>query len=242
MKIALAQTQAIKGNIPQNLALSQSCVEVAAALGGDIILFPELSLTAYEPKLAKELACQALDTRLDVLQALSKRYEMIIGVGLPLRSKKGIHIGQVFFQPHAPRMTYTKQYLHADELPYFVPGEEQLIVNYQGLKLAPAICYESLRPEHAEQAQALGAQLYLASVAKPQKGIDQAYAYYPILAQKYQMPVVMVNAIGYCDNFVSAGGSAVWDEHGTLKGNLSPDKPGLLVWDTESKKLEQSLP
>ena len=46
-----------------------------------------------------------------------------------------------------------------------------------GHNLAPAICFESLQPEHAESAASSGADVYLASVAKSPIGVDKAYCH-----------------------------------------------------------------
>jgi apolipoprotein N-acyltransferase len=46
---------------------------------------------------------------------------------------------------------------------------EQVIIKTNDTNIAPAICYESLQPIHIENAFKLGADVYLASVAKPSK-------------------------------------------------------------------------
>jgi hypothetical protein len=57
MKIAVAQTRAVIGDIGANVASHLELIELAVACGGaQFIAFPELSLTGYEPRLAKELA------------------------------------------------------------------------------------------------------------------------------------------------------------------------------------------
>ena len=67
--------------------------------------------------------------------------------------------------------------MHSDEKPYFIAGNEQLILTIADSKIALAICYESLRPEHSDYAHKLGAELYLSSVAKSQGGIEKAYSH-----------------------------------------------------------------
>ncbi len=47
-----------------------------------------------------------------------------------------------------------------------------------------AICYESLQLAHAENAFKLGADVYLASAAKPTKGVEEAYDHYPRVAKQ----------------------------------------------------------
>lgn len=236
MKIGIAQVRPLKGDIPGNIARHQRMIELASVLQASAVFFPELSLTGYEPELAKDLAATPDDSRFDVFQQIADRYNMTIGVGLPTRIETGICISMVIFQPGSLRQTYSKQQLHADELPYFVLGEEQLILSVGNAKLAPAICYESLQDSHAHQAFQLGAEIYVASVAKSQGGVSKAMAHYPAVARKYAMPVLMANCIGDCDTFESAGQSAVWTKKGVLLAQLDGKSEGMLVFDTETEK------
>lgn len=232
MKICAAQIKPATGDIETNLAKHQHFIERVVALGADLVFFPELSLTSYEPKLAAQLAATADDARLNIFQNLSEAHGIIIGVGLPTPTATSTRISQILFQPQHARLTYSKQQLHADELPYFECGEVGLVLRTNGHMLAPAICYESLQPSHAQQAADAGANVYLASVAKSERGIAKAYAHYPIIARQHTMLVVLSNALGACDDFVSAGQSAVWLKDGQLAGKIEGEHEGLIMVDT----------
>src|ERR1700741_4562168 len=143
MRICAAQLEPVAGDIDVNVAEHLALIDLAIARRADLIFFPELSLTGYEPRLAKGVATDAADHRLDVLQKLSDANRIIIGVGLPTQAATGIRISMIVFQPGMPRLAYSKQQLHADELPFFVQGNEQLILSAGDHTLAPAICYES---------------------------------------------------------------------------------------------------
>jgi predicted amidohydrolase len=234
MKICVAQTKSEKGNIQSNIENHKKWIEIAISKKAGLIVFPELSLTGYEPELAKDLATDQNDARLDEFQNLSDLTNIVIGVGLPTKSKSGILISMIIFQPNQPRETYSKQIIHTDEKSYFIEGNEQKILTLKGSKIALAICHESLQPEHSKNASELGAEIYLSSVAKSQKGIEKAKGYFPKVANKYSMPVLMSNCIGYCDNFESVGQSSVWDKNGVLIGNLDDQNEGILIYDTES--------
>lgn len=231
MKIALTQVQPRKGNIAYNIEQHKYWIEQAASKGTDIIAFSELSLTGYEPALATSLAINLDDERLNIFQQLSDQHNISIGLGAPLRSVKGIHISMLFFQPGRSRQHYNKQQLHFDEEPYFVLGNKQLILEINGWKIAPAICYESLQIDHLETAHQLGPDVYLASVAKSRRGVEKAYEHFPQVARQFQLPILMVNCVGYCDNFRSAGQSAVWDQEGKLIAALGGEEEGLLFFE-----------
>lgn len=236
MKIAIAQIKPAKGDISANINKHNSLIELASSKKADSIFFPELSLTGYEPELAKDLAMELGDKRLQVFQEICDKNNITIGIGIPTKTKTGIRISMVIFQPGKERSIYSKQQLHSDEFPYFEKGERQIILNIHNKKLAPAICYESLQPDHSEQAVKLGADIYLASVAKPQGGIEKAFKHYPLVAKKYGIPVHMSNCVGFCDNFLSVGQSAVWTKEGILAGQLGDQSEGLLIFDTETEE------
>ncbi|MFC5046203.1 carbon-nitrogen hydrolase family protein [Aquimarina hainanensis] len=237
MRICIAQTKAKKGDIAYNIENHKKWIRIAISEKADCIFFPELSLTGYEPDLAQELAGDQNDSRLTVFQELSDMNAIVIGVGFPIRSETGIYIGMICIQPHTPKQTYKKQLLHSDELPFFIPGEKQLILTIKGVRVAPAICFESLQTSHAINVTSLHADIYMASVAKSQSGLEKAYIHYPTIATQYSMPVLMVNAIGRCDTFDSVGQSAVWDTYGNRKEELSSDTEGLLIFDTNTLEL-----
>ena len=234
MKICIAQTKPIKGNVSANIEAHTKFIDLALTLNADAIFFPELSLTGYEPELAKKLATNENDNRLGVFQQISDNNKIIIGLGLPTFSESQIRISMIIFGPNKPRQVYSKQHLHTDEFPFFENGVEQLIINVDETHIAPAICYESLQPAHAETAFKLGANVYLASVAKPANGVEKAFDYYPAIAKHYTMPVLMVNCVGFCDNFLSVGQSAVWTNEGKLVGQLDDKTEGILIFNTET--------
>jgi predicted amidohydrolase len=235
MKICVAQTLPVKGDIAWNSASHQRFIALAAAQKADMIVFPELSLTGYEPSLAKELATDADDARLDVFQELSDTHQMIIGIGMPLRQSTGESISLVLFAPHQPRQVYSKYYLHADELPFFVSAPNALPLQVQDETIALAICYELSVPEHLQQSFALGANVYLASVAKTAAGVAKAHQRLAEIARTYSMTVLMSNCLGPNDDFIGAGQSAIWNAKGELLAQLDSTEEGLLVLDTETQ-------
>ena len=142
----------------------------------------------------------------------------------------------VITQPKQLRQAYSKQHLHSDELPYFVRGDQQIILRVSNERIAPAICYESLQTNHSDTAHRLGAEIYVATVAKSQKGVDKALIHYPEVARKYGITVMMSNCVGFCDNFESVGKSSVWTKEGDLAAQLDDVSEGIIVFDTETKE------
>lgn len=238
MRISVAQIKPIKGDVFANMHIHLEVMQRAALQKVDALFFPELSLTGYEPELAGALSIWPADPSLDEFQECSNRLKMVVGVGMPTKSEWGIHISMIIFQPSSPRLTYSKQQLHADECPYFVSGNEQLLVSLKDQLIAPAICYESLLQDHAQLAHKLGAAYYMVSAAKPERAMERALIHYPQVAKTYSIPVLLSNAVGYCDNFESVGQSAVWTKSGILAGQLDNKEEGLLIFDNVIDNVE----
>jgi len=236
MKIALAQIKSITGSIDANIAKHHDMIRLALRHGAQAIFFPELSLTGYEPKLAYELATSQEDSRFDSFQHVSDIDGIVVCVGAPIKSSGTPLIGMVIFQPKQSRRTYSKQILHDDELPFFTHGGESLDIHFSSTKIAPAICYESLLSQHSDDAVRRGATIYVASVAKSERGIAKASLHFPKVAKTHSIPILVVNCIGPSDDFVGAGKTSAWNSSGILLEQLDEHCEGMLIFDTESSE------
>lgn len=239
MKICVAQTRPVKGDIQSNTANHTEIIHRAVADGADVVIFPELSLTGYEPSLAAALAVHQDDGRFDDFQTISDSRSITIGVGVPTKSLNGICISLLLFRPYQPRQTYAKQYLHPDEAPFFVGGPGFPVLSKTNVALA--ICYELSVPAHAQMAHEYGAEIYIASVAKSAPGVKKAGKRLAGIAREYSMTVLMANCVGPADDFVSGGGTAVWNQAGLLLGQLDGTHEGILIYDTGMRFLQSSF-
>jgi predicted amidohydrolase len=237
MKICMVQTRPVKGDIQRNIENHKAMIELAIARGADIILFPELSITGYEPQLAKELATTQEDPRFAEFQEIADSSEVIIGIGAPTSTPEGICISMLLFHPQNPSQTYSKQYLHTDEEPFFIRGQNAISCLRGNPDIALAICYELSVPEHSQAAFRNGAKIYLASVAKTAEGMERASRSLSEIARKYSMFVLLSNCVGPCDNFESSGNSAIWENRGLQLGKLNNIDEGLLIFDLDTQEV-----
>lgn len=237
MKICVAQTRPVKGDIKANIVNHKKLINLAVYNGAGIIIFPELSLTGYEPELSKELATGENDNRFNDFQKISDIKQITIGVGVPTRNDTGICISMILFQPNQPRQTYSKKYLHADEEAFFTSGQNAGGLKVNTTNIALAICYELSVAKHAEGAFKSGAEIYIASVAKSVSGVDKAITRLSKIAGKYSITVLMANCVGPCDNFESAGKTSIWNNKGLLVGQFNDANEGILIIDTDTQEL-----
>jgi predicted amidohydrolase len=237
MKLCVAQTRPVKGDVQRNIAKHIELLDLAAANGADAVIFPELSLTGYEPTLAKELATRPDDNRFEPFQKIVDAKRMTIGVGVPTKNTSGICISMILFRPQHPRQIYSKGYLHADEEPFFVPGQNPVRLKDGKTNIALAICYELSVPEHSEKAFKNGAQIYIASVAKTASGVEKAIHTLSDIARKYSMMVLMSNCAGLCDGVECGGKSSIWNNEGRLLGQLNDMNEGIIIIDTGTQEI-----
>jgi predicted amidohydrolase len=237
MRICAAQTKPIKGDFEENIKEHLSLIELASQGNADVVIFPELSISGYEPSLAKELATTAEDKRFDIFQAKSDQYDMVIAIGSPVLNNGDICIGMLVYQAQKKRTTYLKKHLFHTEKGFFKSGQSVTNLNIKGINIGLAICYELSVPEHQKTAFEKGAEIYIASVVESKEGIDKSINKMSKIASNFSMITLMSNCIGISGEFQCAGLSSIWNQKGELMGQLSSFDQGVLIYDTESKEI-----
>jgi predicted amidohydrolase len=241
MKICVTQTRPIKGDVQSNIDNHKKLIDLAVANGADTVIFPELSITGYEPELSKELATNQDDVRFDDFQKIADTRRITIGVGVPTRTNTGICISMVLFQPDKIRQTYSKQYLHPDEEEFFISGESSVGLIGGKTNIALAICYELSVPEHSENAYKNGAEIYIASAVKSVSGVDNAIKRLSEIASKYSMTVLMSNCVGQSGGYHCGGKTSIWNNSGLLIAQLDDTNEGIIIIDIDTQELIEKV-
>ena len=241
MKICVAQTKPVKGDIKSNIDDHKKLIDLAVSNKADLIIFPELSITSYEPELAESLATDKEDSRFDDFQYISNTKEITIGVGVPIKNADGISISMLIFQPYKAREVYSKLYLHPDEEKYFVAKESTINLIGKKSNIALAICYEISVAEHSENACKNGAEIYIASVVKTIHKIDLAIKTLSEIARKHSMMVLMSNCIGQANGNECAGKSSIFNNKGELITQLNDINEGILIIDTNTQEIVEKM-
>ena len=232
MKIALVQIESIDGDIDANIARHMAALETLGKAGAALAVFPELSLSNYEPRIAAAAAIDADDTRLAPLEALARDLELRICVGAALKNGDKPSIAAILISPAEPRRVIHKAYLHADEAPLFAAGSERVSVLPLAQRVAVAICFDISVDAHIEQAAADGMDIYLASVAKTASGIAAARDLLRSRARNYALPVLVVNSVGKCEGLPAGGNSMIIDSGGSIVEALDDREQAILVYDS----------
>jgi len=231
MKIGLAQIKSVQGEIAYNLEHHLVLLNRLSPGDADLVMFPELSLTNYDPDIAETVALAADDPQLAPLQTFADETAISVGVGLPTRTGQKPRISVLIFWPKAPKTVIHKSYLHPDELPYFSAEQAPATLLQMGKRVAIAICYEISVDAHFASAAKQGMEVVLASVAKTAGGIDQAKQRLTAKAGQCGVPILVANSVGTCEGKVAGGNSMVIKTDGTVAYALDSHEEAILLYD-----------
>src|SRR5262245_50153444 len=232
MKICAIQAKPAPGDIQGNIESHRRWIDSALAHQPDLIVFPELSLTGYEPALAKQLAMNDDDQRLNLFEDISNATGVVLAIGLPRKRRSGVEISLAIFRPRQPRAFHSKKFLHPDENPFFTCGNNFYELNVGGENIALAICYELSVAKHRQHAFENGARIYIASVAKFETGVNQAMVTLAETARANSAFVIMANSVGPADNGICGGKSSAWAPNGSLIQQLDKTTESILAINT----------
>lgn len=239
MKISAAQIQPVKGDILKNIENHILLIEAAVNKNVDLIIFPELSITGYEPELAEQLSIDYKDPILDVFQKTADENKISITVGMPTKFNNQLLISSIIFQPEKEREVYSKQNLFPTETGIFSKGSSFCQLEILQNKIALAICYDLSDPMNSLEAFRMGSNIYTASVLNSVNGIDDDLVKLSDIAAKYHMNVLMANFSGESGGYQCAGKSSVWSTDGSLLGQLNSEDEGILILNTDNGQVEK---
>ncbi|MCC2604791.1 carbon-nitrogen hydrolase family protein [Planctobacterium marinum] len=180
------------------------------------MVFPELSLTGYEPELAKELSFTHEDSRLQPLIDMAIDKNISIGAGAPLKGENLPKIGLLFISAAGTVESYAKMNLHPGEDKFFDKGEHFHHVNLGGYLVDNAICADTNNEKHAEHYFGLGAAIYVAGVLITKGGYQADTEVMKNYAKKFDLLVAMANHNRPTGGWAAAGKSAIWSKDGLL--------------------------
>jgi predicted amidohydrolase len=227
--VAAAQTSSIKGDIEANVQAHAEWALVAVDHGAGLIVFPELSLTGYEPELAASLVLTPEDERLRSLRDLARRHGTTMIAGAPIASGvRKPHLGALIFCPERT-VVYAKQHLHSGEDRFFTPGKRACVMDVKGVRVGVAICADTARASHPQEAAASGAAVYVAGVLIPESGYAADAALLCSYAKEHRMLVAMANHSAPSGGWIPVGKSAIWDERGARIACALDAEPTLVI-------------
>lgn len=254
VRLALAQTNPVVGDIDANSNLAFEGVVAAAKAGADLVLFGEMAITGYpiEDLAARESFVRQAETAVQdlalKLQAAGHG-EIAVVIGHPaLATQRDTHnwaIAQNCASVLLGGKTvgkYAKHHLPNysvfDEYRIFVPGNELLTFEFKGLKFATLICEDIWQKGGpVAQLQNSNTDVVLVLNGSPFEidKDDKRFELVRDLATSSSAAVAYVNLVGGQDDLVFDGDSLLVDSSGKLIGRAAQFESDLVLFDVESK-------
>ncbi|MGA0806937.1 MAG: nitrilase-related carbon-nitrogen hydrolase, partial [Pseudohongiellaceae bacterium] len=221
--VVMAQLNPLVGDVHGNTDLVlQHASKALQHYGADMVVFPELVLTAYPPE--DLLLRPSLDGR--IRQALDR----ICAAALPTCLVVGypwLEAGRRYNMLAVIRDgriigTYRKQrlpnYQVFDEKRYFKRGTEPLVLELGGMRMGFTICEDLWKPYAMAQSAAAGAQVMININGSPYH-LDKVGERRQVMQQRVReghMPLVYVNQVGGQDELVFDGASMALQADGNV--------------------------
>jgi NAD+ synthase (glutamine-hydrolysing) len=248
----MAQINPTVGDLAGNSTQILEKVQQAQDLGSNLVLFPELALTGYpieDLALSKDFlieSSKALETLARELATLDQGHIRVI-VGHPALAKSptpwaiGQNCASLIFDGKV-QASYAKHHLPNysvfDEYRVFVPGDQLLTFEIDGLLFATVIC-EDIWQEGGPVAQIESNKVDLTLVLNgspfERSKTDTRLELVSNLAAKQSTAVAYVNLIGGQDDLVFDGNSFLIDASGKEIARAKQFEQDLLVFEIESK-------
>ena len=228
--IALAQLPVSKAAVDENLQTHLAYIERAAALGANVVAFPELSLTGYELALHSQLAMPRNDKTFAALTAAAVATNTVVIAGCPLHNPNGKpYIAAVICFPNGEHSFYLKQHLHEGEDVYCAPGHESGLINVKGTRIALAVCADFTHPSHSAIAAAQQGDVYLASALISPGGYAKDAEMLAAIAKRHQLTVLLANHVSTTGGWQTCGNSGGWNVGGELTLKANGTQPSLVL-------------
>ncbi len=165
------------GQKSKNLNRILGYIEAAAKKGSDIVIFPEMALTAYDVEIEKPKSemMQNKEAELipgpttNIIEALAKKLGIYVIMGMPERDATDLTIlynSLAIFSPEGLVGSYRKMHLPPPEPYWATRGEKPFLLDTPWGPIGIAICYDSYCfPEMMRYYGAKGARLFINSTA-----------------------------------------------------------------------------
>ena len=244
MRVALAQTSPVLGDVDANLEAAAAAVADAVAAGADVTVFPELAAGGYSVgEVEADTDLDPLDPRLLAVAGAAAEGGVVIGFS---EGDRGLHSfnAAAYYEGgrlrHVHRKLYLPTYGPFEERKHFSPGQALRAFPTRWGRAATLVCNDAWQPQLAFVAVQDGARVLFvpansAQSLSPQRFSSQEYwqditRFY---ARMYQCFIVFVNRVGREGPLAFWGGSHVMDPWGERLAEAPVDKEALVVADLD---------
>ncbi|MDO4728810.1 MAG: nitrilase-related carbon-nitrogen hydrolase [Bacteroidota bacterium] len=237
LHLAVVQIDIIWEDIATNLSKLDKMLE-ALKSDVDILVLPEMFSTGFTMNPQKVLL-QDQEQSLRWIQLWAKRKDMVVIASVP-SVYKGEYFNTLYFvQPDGSYYKYNKKHLFslAKEHQSYSKGTSKLIIDYQGWRICPLICYDLRFPVFSRNFEDYDLLIYVANWPK-----TRILAWDTLLkarAIENMSYTVGVNRVGEDLGNVYSGHSQVVDTLGQYL--LTPQTQEGIFYTAIDKKIQDTL-
>jgi NAD+ synthase (glutamine-hydrolysing) len=240
MRLALAQINTVVGDLDGNRDRIVRRLHEARKANADLVLFPELAVTGYPPEdllFRPEFLRQA---RRSLDQIAAEATEIAALVGFPWLERDLFNACAVCAKGEV-KAIYPKRFLPNygvfDEVRYFQPGRELLLLRVGEALIGPTVCEDIWQPGPPATDLALAGAHVIANISASPFHVGKGLEREEMLitrARDNTCWVALVNAVGGQDELIFDGHSVVIDEEGEVVARAPSFEEALLVVDIDA--------
>jgi predicted amidohydrolase len=233
LTVALAQTAPVLGNLQKNLDCHLEIMDQVAAQGGQLVVFPELSLTGYYVRdLVAELACKptAQDPYFGVLLERTRQHQLDAVIGFIEEDQRGrFYISAAYLNSgdvlHVHRKVYLPTYTMFDDSRFFAPGDSVRAFDTPHGRFGLLVCEDYWHVSLPYILWQDGADVLIFVNASPGRGVSThertaSTRWVEMVSQAYgglfTEYIINCNRVGYEDGIGFGGGSNIIDPDGEV--------------------------
>lgn len=224
VKCVIAQLNFHVGDFEGNTdRIIAACDEAISLYQAELIVFPELALSAYPPEdlLLRPSLKHRVNQCLERIQETTKERGLHILLGYPEQTEQSVlYNSAVLIHQGKQTSHYRKRclpnYQVFDEKRYFSQGEEAVLFQVKGIEFGITICEDIWFEQPAREAREKGADLIVNINASPFHLGKMAERKRVLKARSESLaiPIVYGHCVGAQDELVFDGGSMIFNEKG----------------------------
>ena len=239
LRIALAQIDAVVGDIAGNAAKIGEWTARAREAGAELVVFPELALTGYPPE-DLLLKTHFLDAARAALDELAADVSGIVAlVGFPERDDD-VYNAAAVIADGAVAAVYRKVYLPNygvfDEQRYFQSGPGPALIEVNGVRVGLTICEDVWTPGPPATTEALAGAEVIVNLSSSPYHAGKPLERERMLIQRARdnlAAIVLCNMVGGQDELVFDGHSVAIDQEGTVVARAPQFEESLTLCSVE---------
>jgi predicted amidohydrolase len=242
LKLAYIQTSLVWEDKPANYSRFDEYFE-AIGKGTDLIVLPEMFNTGFSINPA--LCAETMDgSGVKYIRQKSKKFKTVVIASLMITEKGKLLNRLMAARPDGSMEIYDKRHLFrlSEEYKIFTGGSQRLVMDINGWKVRPLICYDLRFPVWSKNTFSNGAYefdllLYVANWPSVRSKVWTTLL--AARAMENQVFCAGVNRVGTDGNGAKhSGDSAVFDPKGNILSTVPANEEGVAIVNLPGSELE----